>query len=346
MAAILIGAAAYGAAVADAPLAGAGDALVYAIVIGTPLAFFEVYADWIPLISLMRRWPFLAMAALKSSAYAVWIVIGAAIAGWITHHPDPAPFHDLLNHREILASAVVGAVAINALLAVTRLLGPGMLGRVLAGRYYRPRQEERGFAFLDVRGATAIAERIGDEQFHRYLGELFPIVERAVLATGGEIQDYIGDAVLISWPINHRPRHGPFAFVALFGPALARRRAWFNEHFGSEPAVRIGAHAGTIVAGEIGESRRKIVLIGDTVNTAARIEQLARELDTDFLATGAALKSFPMPSVFNAEALGPVSLRGKAEPVQTYRIVRTNLRGPVEPEQTPARPLNCNPLDT
>lgn len=320
VAAIAVGAASYGAAVADQPLAGALEALVYAMVIGAPLAFVEVYDAWLPLIAATRRWPFLAMAALKSVAYAIWIVVGAAVAGWITHHPDPAPLSDVLDHREILASAIVAAIGINAFLVVTRLLGPGTLGRVLAGRYHRPRSEERGFAFLDVRGATAIAERIGDERFHRFLGEVFRIVERAAHATGGEIEDYIGDGVLISWPIDRRPGRGPLVFAALATAALARCETRFRERFGCTAAVRIGAHAGGVVAGEIGEVRRKIVLIGDTVNTAARIEQLARELDADVLATGAVLNRFPLPAGFEAEALGAVPLRGKAEPVETYRI--------------------------
>ena len=178
MTAILVGAGIYGAAVAERPMPGAWEALIYALVIGSPLAFLEVFADWLPFIARTRRWPFPAMAAVKSVGYALWIVFGAVLAGWMTHHPDPAPLRDLLNHREILASALAAAIAINALLAVTQLLGPGTLWRFLAGRYHRPRQEERGFAFLDVRGATATAERIGDERFHSYLGEIFRIVEK------------------------------------------------------------------------------------------------------------------------------------------------------------------------
>lgn len=321
MTAIVAGAAVYGAAVADQPMAGVQQASVYALVIATPLAFLEVFADWLPFVARTRRWPFPAMAALKSFGYAIWIVSGAVLAGWVTHHPDPAPLRDLLNHREILASALVGAVSINVLLAVAQLLGPGMLWRFLAGRYHRPRREERGFAFLDVRGATAIAERIGDQQFHRYLGEVFRIVEKAALATAGEIHDYIGDGVLIFWPIDRRAGRGPLAFVARVAPALARRGGWFVEHFGTAPAIRIGAHAGAVVAGEIGEIRRKIVIIGDTVNTAARIEQLARELDTDFLATGAVLERFALPRCLRADGLGSIMLRGKTEPVETYQIV-------------------------
>ena len=79
-----------------------------------------------------------------------------------------------------------------------------------------------------------------------------------------------------------------------------------------------------VVAGEIGEVRRKIVVIGDTINTAARIEQLARELDANFLATGAVLERFATPRCFQVDSLGSVLLRGKSEPVATYRLVFTD----------------------
>jgi hypothetical protein len=65
------------------------------------------------------------------------------------------------------------AVGINLALTFTRLLGTGILISLLTGRYHQPREEERIVLFLDVMGSTRLAERRGDNQFHRFLNRVF-----------------------------------------------------------------------------------------------------------------------------------------------------------------------------
>ncbi len=79
-------------------------------------------------------------------------------------------------------------------------------------------------------------------------------------------------------------------------------------------------HAGPIVAGECGDAKLSIVYLGDTLNTAARLEQTAKALDRACLVSGELLRRLEIPAVLAAEPLGPIALRGRQQPVDTYAL--------------------------
>ena len=139
---------------------------------------------------------------------------------------------------------------------MSRLLGTGTLRSIISGRYHRPRREERAFVFLDVRNSVAIEDHIGDVRFYSYVAEIFRAVEQAAMETGGDVLDYIGDQVMLSWPTGH-PGEGPFLFVCAVAHRLRSIQTGLRSRYGADAAVRVSIHAGAVVAGEIGEFRRK-----------------------------------------------------------------------------------------
>lgn len=96
--------------------------------------------------------------------------------------------------------AVVLATTIVRL--VNQKYGPGVFRDFLLGRYFRPRREDRVFMFLDLRGSTAIAERLGEERYFRLLQDVFRDVTPAILAARGQIYQYVGDEIVVSWPLG------------------------------------------------------------------------------------------------------------------------------------------------
>jgi adenylate cyclase len=106
--------------------------------------------------------------------------------------------------------------------------------------------------------------------------------------------------------------------------ALARRREHYLAEFGIEPRLRSALHAGPLIVGEMGDVKREIVMLGDTMNTAARIEGVCRTMQKDYIASAPALElALPPPGV-RTQSLGPVSLRGKESGIELFALTRDN----------------------
>jgi adenylate cyclase len=87
------------------------------------------------------------------------------------------------------------------------------------------------------------------------------------------------------------------------------------------PRLRAALHAGSVISGEVGGSRRAIVYHGDVMNTASRIEQATRDLERKFLVSGDALARLEDLEGFALDDLGLQQLRGRAAAMRVYAVV-------------------------
>jgi adenylate cyclase len=118
-----------------------------------------------------------------------------------------------------------------------------------------------------------------------------------VLDAGGEIYRYVGNEIIVTWPLAKGARDAA-AIACLFAieDALSRGRAEYRRSFGAEPRLRCALHAGPLIVGEMGDIKREIVMLGDTMNTAARIEEACRTTGRDVIASSSllhAMRSLP-----------------------------------------------------
>jgi adenylate cyclase len=131
----------------------------------------------------------------------------------------------------------------------------------------------------------------------------------------------VGDAVISSWPLRDA-LHNAAIVRCLF--AVERRakveRPMYLREFGVAPVLRAVLHAGPIAVGEVGDSRREITFLGDTLNTAARLEQVCGELGHRAVISQQLLARLTLPEGVRAEALGPIPLAGKVQPVSLYAL--------------------------
>ena len=86
--------------------------------------------------------------------------------------------------------------------------------------------------------------------------------------------------------------------------------------------VRAGLHAGSVVTGEMGRAKQEIVFLGDTVNTAARLEAACAERDERVLLSGDLMDLLMVPENFSVKTLGTERLRGKEKPVELFTECR------------------------
>ena len=135
--------------------------------------------------------------------------------------------------------------------------------------------------FTDIVGFTPQAEHLGERQIAEFLNHHFALLAHCIDAEGGAIDKFIGDSVMATWGAIKRSHdhadaalRSALAIVAALRADNARRRA-----AGEAPVrLRIGLHCGPVVIGNIGAPGRiNYTVVGDTVNTAQRLEQLGKE---------------------------------------------------------------------
>jgi adenylate cyclase len=200
-------------------------------------------------------------------------------------------------------------------------VGPRPLGHLGFGRYHQPHLEDRFFLFVDIRGSTTLAERIGPIAVHRFLAAVFSVASDPIADHGGEIYQYVGDEMVVTWPVSAGRRDArPLACFFAIEAAIEAAAGEFEREFGVVPRLRAALHAGPVIGGEIGDSKREIVFHGDVMNTAARLEQATRDLDRPFLVSAQALGRLDGTEPYAREALGPRALRGREAPVEIYAV--------------------------
>lgn len=286
--------------------------------IGTTLTGLEAFGLSARAGALVQRWPLGVVLAFRTAVYAIGIAAAYVVVTAVgIGGRGSADFGRTLAYS--LAISLVLALA----LMVRRMLGPQATAHFLTGRYHRPRAEERLVLFLDVEGSTAIAERIGDALFHAFLARTVLDISEGVIECGGEIHRYVGDEVIVSWKLR-RGRADRRALLCPFVIAdrIAENRGEYLARFGVAPVLRGGIHAGPLIIGEMGDVKREIVMLGDTMNTAARVQVACRSTGRPVLASAAALARTVLPLGLHAESIGSVALRGKSAGLELFALAR------------------------
>jgi adenylate cyclase len=101
---------------------------------------------------------------------------------------------------------------------------------------------------------------------------------------------------------------------------LAQASGQFEREFGVVPQIRGSLHFGPVIIGEIGNIKRAIVFNGDVMNTAARLEELSRNVAGGFLASRAAMERFSSTPPFAVRDLGRLTIRGRADGIDVVGI--------------------------
>lgn len=195
---------------------------------------------------------------------------------------------------------------------VRELLGRDIFGSLLIGRYRRPIREERVFMFVDIAGSTAFAETHGDLRAQEYIGAVFATMAGPVRRSGGSVGDYVGDSAIITWPYEDAIRRAACIRCAfgILSEIESRRHFWIRK-FGEIPQLRIAMHGGQIITAEIGVDHHKITWFGDTINTASRLEVLAKQLGKQVIISAELANDIEFPGDISNEYLGEHMVRGR-----------------------------------
>ncbi|MEM9326161.1 MAG: adenylate/guanylate cyclase domain-containing protein [Bacteroidota bacterium] len=207
-------------------------------------------------------------------------------------------------------------------LLVNDKYGPGVFLKFLMGKYFNPSREERVFMFLDLRSSTTIAEQLGEERYFHFLRDVYREVTPAILKYKGEIYQYVGDEIIVTWTLksgigNANCLNCFYDIRAL----LARKRDYFETTFGVMPEFKAGMHYGPVMAGEIGVVKRDIAFSGDVLNTTSRIQDKCNEFGVNLLLSKSLMEKIAaISSRFEPREIGEIELRGKREKVALFTV--------------------------
>src|SRR5436190_17530615 len=194
--------------------------------------------------------------------------------------------------------------------------------------------ERRVVAVLmaDIAGSTAIGEALGPERSKYLFDEVMRLVAAEVERYGGTVAQLAGDGLLAVFgaPVAHEDDSERAVRAGLaIQRALERYGADVREAYDIGIRARIAVNTGPVViAPGDGDARGRYNALGDTVNVTARLQSLAAEGDV-VLGPQTAVQ---VRSSFDLEELGPTSLRGRAEPIDRYRVLGETEPGPTAQE--------------
>lgn len=265
------------------------------------LAFFQGW--WIPLVP----------------PAAVWLISAASITAYVSNLEK--------RQREILMGLFSKHVSPEVAESIWRqrdqFLNDG-----------RPRSQELMVTvlFSDLRGFTSVSERMDPQPLIDWLNTYMDSMTQLIMDNGGVVDDYAGDSIKANFgvplPRTSQAEIGRDAInaancaLAMENEILRLNSLWQEQRL-PDVGIRIGIFTGPVVAGALGSSQRlKYTTVGDTVNTAARLESydkdFARESLCRILVGESTLRY--LGNQFKTRLVGEVVLKGKDQKITIYQI--------------------------
>lgn len=280
----------------------------------------------------MKRWSFGLRLLIKTISYTMLVMIIITVAsnyvGYITGNEN------IISKEIIIKTGAIWSIGTFFLLAslfysflrlVNEKFGPGVLFDMLIGKYRKPRVEKKIFMFLDLTSSTTIAEKLGYMKYSSLIQQCFYELNDIVQEFEGQIYQYVGDEVVISWDYERGVKENTcidcyFAYQR----KLESMREFFETEFGVFPKFKAGLHGGDLVVTEVGVIKKEIAYHGDVINTTSRIQKECNTYSAELLISGLLLNDLQQPAKLLANALGDVVLKGKNQTVQLHSITSSN----------------------
>jgi adenylate cyclase len=309
----------YSVASGGLPLYGA----VAGFLIGLLLGAFELYFVQTTAGAWMRRLPLILFVLVALVIWSLLIGFSVYIAAPYLLGIDIFPYE--FNARD--ANALIFALGLAFLstffLRVRSLIGGRVLFNFVIGRYHKPAHDERVFMFLDIADSTRLSEEFGDVKIQALIGRFFFDIAGPIAERGGETYRYIGDEVVVSWPMA-KALHNAQCVRCVFDvqDLLAARSEEYRRLFGVVPRFRVGMHGGPVTIGEVGDSRRAIVYFGETVSRAVALQGACKRVGHDFLISAHLMDKLTIGGEVTSSYLPDLELFPDGTTIDAYALSR------------------------
>ncbi|MBF0280217.1 MAG: HAMP domain-containing protein [SAR324 cluster bacterium] len=178
--------------------------------------------------------------------------------------------------------------------------------------------------FSDLADFTSISEVLTPEELISFLNEYLSQMTRILEEHSGIVDKYIGDAIMAFWgapiPIDHHPRRACLAALEQLSWHKNLHQQWKNHPALSSVKTRFGIHSGEVIVGNVGSERRlDYTIVGDSVNTASRLELLNKYYGTHILISESTCLA--LNSDMLTREIDLVQVKGKNKTTRVYELM-------------------------
>ena len=292
------------------------------LILASIVVVFEYGLGQSELGRTLRRAPFSVSLVLRTTATTVVLMGGIVLSRLLLSsrgHSITQWFESGFVRDFIFVA--FAALLFHFALQTQRIIGGRTLIYFLLGRYNRPIVEQRIFMLIDIAGSTAIAQKLGETRAHRLVSQFFFDIAEPIRQFHGETDIYIGDEVVVSWLMSDPVQNSRCleCYRAIRETTDLNQPQYLRE-FGVPVEIRVGIHGGPIAAGECGDNKRQVVFIGDTLNTAKRLQEACKEYNRDVLVSGSLLEQTKLPGGITTELVGSTVLRGRDSTTEIFGL--------------------------
>lgn len=203
-----------------------------------------------------------------------------------------------------------------------KMVSPRIAERLLGSDHNALGGEKLNVTVLmsDVRNFTTLSESITPEELVSIMNKYFTAMVEIIHRHAGEVDKFIGDGILAIFGLDDQ-QQGPQNAVSA-ATEMAAAAAKLSVELGQTIKVGLGIHYGEVIAGRIGSpDRQEFTFIGDTVNTAARLESASKDLGKEIVVSQAVFEMLGQASRAAAwQAVGFMSLKGKKQQIETFAL--------------------------
>jgi len=211
---------------------------------------------------------------------------------------------------------------------IQRYLPRGLTEKILSQRHkIEGERKNVTIMFCDMKGFTPLTEMLGPDETFFLMSEVFDLLIHKVHDFEGTVNEMRGDGILAVFGAPIALEDAPQRAIQS-ALAIQKEMIQFSEKVSRERniikiSIRIGINSGTVVVGTVGNDLRvQFTAVGDTINIAARMEQIA-EPGTTYVSE----ETFRLTEgFFRFEALGEKQIKGKKKPIRVYRVIASSNR--------------------
>ena len=195
----------------------------------------------------------------------------------------------------------------------------GVFFNIIIGKYLKPREENRIIMFIDLKNSTPIAEKLGHKEYFKFIRDVIYCMSAGIAEYDGRVYQYVGDEIVAWWPSSTINARKCVNSIIAARKILNKNAEIFKRGFDIIPEYKVGIHAGNVTVGQVGITKKDLVMSGDTINTAARIRSACTELNQKFVVSKEMIDLLEMKE-WQTESLGMVDLKGKNENIELFAL--------------------------